>query len=69
MALPWASQFTVITKNSISSVLAAGWQAWQARHADVRTFIIAGDCTDYCIYQLAMALRVSANSNQAQMCA
>ena len=66
MALPWASQFTIITKNSINSTLAPGWQAWHARHADVRTFIVAGDCTDYCIYQLAMVLRVSANSNQAR---
>ena len=66
MALPWASQFTVITKNSINSTLAPGWQAWHARHADVSTFIVAGDCTDYCVYQLAMSLRVSANSNQAR---
>ena len=63
-ALPFADQFVVIAKNSINSTLAPGWQAWRAQHADVRTFIVAGDCTDYCIYQLAMALRVSANSNQ-----
>jgi len=63
-ALPFAGQFIVIAKNSINSTLAPGWQAWRARHADVRTFIVVGDCTDYCIYQLAMALRVSANSNQ-----
>jgi len=63
-ALPFASQFTVITKNSINSTLAPGWQAWRAQHADVRTFVVAGDCTDFCVYQLAMALRVSANSNQ-----
>jgi nicotinamidase-related amidase len=62
--LPFAGQFTVITKNSINSTLAPGWQAWHAQHADVRTFIVAGDCTDFCVYQLAMALRVSANSNQ-----
>jgi len=63
-ALPFAGQFTVITKNSINSTLAPGWQAWHAQHADVRTFVVAGDCTDFCVYQLAMALRVSANSNQ-----
>jgi nicotinamidase-related amidase len=66
MALPWAGQFALITKNSINSTLAPGWRAWQAQHTDVRTFIVAGDCTDYCIYQLAMALRVLANSNQAR---
>jgi nicotinamidase-related amidase len=66
MSLPWAGQFIRITKNSINSTLAPGWRAWQAQHTDVRTFIVAGDCTDYCVYQLAMSLRVSANSNQAR---
>ena len=65
-ALPFAGQFTVIPKNSINSTLAPGWQDWQARHADVHTFIVVGDCTDFCVYQLAMALRVSANSSQAR---
>lgn len=66
IALPFASQLALITKNSINSALAPGWRAWQAQHTDVRTFIVAGDCTDYCIYQLAMALRVSANSDQVR---
>jgi nicotinamidase-related amidase len=65
-ALPFANQFTVIPKNSINSTLAPGWRTWQAEHPDVRTFIIVGDCTDFCVYQLAMALRVSANSSQAR---
>jgi nicotinamidase-related amidase len=65
-ALPFVSQFTIIPKNSINSTLAPGWQDWQAEHADVRTLIVVGDCTDFCVYQLAMALRVSANSNQAR---
>ena len=54
----------IIPKNSIDSSLRLTWQAWQAQHADVRTFIVVGDCTDLCIYQMAMALRVFANANQ-----
>jgi nicotinamidase-related amidase len=65
-ALPFADQFVVIPKNSINSTLAPGWQVWLTEHADVHSFIIVGDCTDYCVYQLAMALRLSANSNQAR---
>ena len=65
-ALPFASQFTVIPKNSTNSTFAPGWQDWQTGHADVRTFIVVGDCTDFCVYQLAMALRVTANSSQAR---
>jgi nicotinamidase-related amidase len=65
-ALPFSDQFVVIPKNSINSTLAPGWQVWQAEHTDVRTFLVVGDCTDFCVYQLAMALRVSANSSQAR---
>jgi nicotinamidase-related amidase len=63
-ALPFASQFTVIPKNSIDSSLASGFQDWLAQYGDVRTFIIVGDCTDLCIYQMAMALRLRANAEQ-----
>jgi nicotinamidase-related amidase len=65
-ALPFSDQFVVIPKNSINSTLAQGWLDWQARHADVNVFIVVGDCTDFCVYQLAMALRVSANTRQAR---
>jgi len=63
-ALPFANQFVVIPKNSIDSSLAPAFQNWLAQHLDVRTFIVVGDCTDLCIYQMAMALRVRANALQ-----
>jgi nicotinamidase-related amidase len=63
-ALPFADHFTVIPKNSIDASLAPDWQAWQDQHPEVRTFIVVGDCTDYCVYQIAMALRVRANARQ-----
>ena len=66
IALPFVGEFTVIPKNSINSTLAPGWQAWQAEHPEVCTFIIVGDCTDFGVYQWAMALRVGANSSQAR---
>lgn len=63
-ALPFAHQFTIIPKNSIDSSQATGFQAWLGQHTDVHTFIVVGDCTDYCVYQIAMALRVRANDQQ-----
>ena len=65
-ALPFSNQFVVIPKNSINSTLASGWLDWQVEHTDVNAFIVVGDCTDFCVYQLAMALRASANSRQAR---
>ena len=63
-ALPFANEFMTIPKNSIDASLAPGLQAWRAQHGEVNTFIVVGDCTDLCVYQMAMALRVSANANQ-----
>jgi nicotinamidase-related amidase len=62
--LPFADQFVVVQKNSIDSSLVPGFQDWLARHPDVNTFVVVGDCTDLCIYQMAMALRVRANALQ-----
>jgi nicotinamidase-related amidase len=63
-ALPFAGQFTIIPKNSLNPALTLGLQDWLIRHGDVRTFIVVGDCTDLCVYQIAMALRVRANDLQ-----
>jgi nicotinamidase-related amidase len=63
-ALPFADELVTIPKNSIDSSLAPDLQAWRAQHGEVNLFMVVGDCTDLCIYQMAMALRVSANENQ-----
>ena len=60
--LPFARQFTIIPKNTTNSSLDPGFQAWLAEHEGVRTFIIVGDCTDICVYQTAIDMRVRANA-------
>ncbi len=59
--LPFASLFTVVPKKSISSSIGTALEAWLENHPQVTTFIIVGDCTDLCIYQAAMYLRLRAN--------
>jgi nicotinamidase-related amidase len=63
-ALPFVSQLTIIPKNSLNPALTPSFQDWLIRYDAVRTFIIVGDCTDLCVYQIAMALRVRANDLQ-----
>lgn len=63
-ALPFFDQFTVIPKNSISSSVGTQLPAWLETHSEVNTFIVVGDCTDLCTYQLAMYLRLRANAHQ-----
>lgn len=63
-ALPFYDQITVIPKNSINAALEPAFQDWLLGHLDLDTFIVVGDCTDLCTYQLAMYLRLSANDHQ-----
>lgn len=61
-ALPFASVFTVIEKNSLHPALGTPFDRWLEDHPEVRTAIVAGNCTDLCVYQLAMHLRLRANA-------
>jgi nicotinamidase-related amidase len=62
--LPFFEHFVVLEKNSISSGLDTGLNSWIAGHPEVDTFLVVGDCTDLCTYQLAMHLRLDANARQ-----
>ncbi len=63
-ALPFFDQFIILPKNSISSTIGTELPAWLDGHPEVNTFIVVGDCTDLCTYQLAMYLRLRANAHQ-----
>lgn len=65
-ALPFYSDMTVIEKNSIHSGLNTELTAWMDDHPEIDTFIVVGDCTDLCTYQLAMFLRLDANARQLE---
>jgi len=59
--LPFSDLFTIIPKNSISCDLGTDLGPWLEAHPSVTIFIVTGDCTDICIYQAAMYLRLRAN--------
>lgn len=65
-ALPFFDQTIQIPKNSIHSGLNTALTDWMAVHPEVDTYIVVGDCTDLCTYQLAMHLRLDANARQLQ---
>jgi len=63
MELSSSDRFMVIPKNSISSAIGTTLDAWlNAHYQDVDTFVVVGDCTDLCTFQLAMHLRLRANA-------
>ncbi len=61
-SLPFSDLFMVIEKDTISSDIATGLDDWLDAHPDTNTFLVTGDCTDFCVYQLAMHLRLRANA-------
>ncbi len=64
--LPFYEHMIQLPKNSIHSGLHTGLAAWIETHPEVDTYIVVGDCTDLCTYQLAMHLRLDANARQFQ---
>lgn len=56
--LPFSDTFTIVEKNSISSVIEPTFLEWEAVHGPFQTYIIVGDCTDLCVYQAAMGLKL-----------
>lgn len=65
-ALPFAGEFTVFPKNSLSAAYNTEFAPWVQDHPEVDTYIVTGDCSDLCVYQLAMFLRLDANARNLQ---
>ena len=55
----------LIEKNTLSSTLETALLEVLHAKPSLTDFIIVGDCTDLCVYQLAMALRFDANARHA----
>jgi nicotinamidase-related amidase len=60
--LPFAETFQVIHKNSLHPALHTTLDEWLSERPNVATFITVGDCTDLCLYQLVMHLKLNANA-------
>ena len=61
-SLPFANLLTVIEKNSLHPALETEFDPWLDAHPGLRIAIVVGNCTDLCVYQLAMHLRVRHNA-------
>jgi nicotinamidase-related amidase len=65
-SLPFAEEIAIVEKNSLSSHLGTRLDAWLAERPQLDTFVIAGNCTDLCVYSAAMHLRLEANALNLQ---
>lgn len=62
--LPYFNQMVILEKNSVAPRCNSGLEQWMSEHGNVDTFIVVGDCTDICTYQLALYLLTDANARQ-----
>ncbi len=59
--LPFSDRFVVIPKQSLNAGVGTRFPSWLNEHRNVRRFVVVGDCTDLCVYQTAMYLKLRAN--------
>lgn len=65
--LPFADLYTIVTKNSLNAFHGTRLNAWLEAHHDLNTAVVVGNCTDLCVYQLAMHLKLYANAFNRKM--
>jgi nicotinamidase-related amidase len=63
-SLPFYDQLVVVKKNSISSDLNTKLNKTLAKSGKLKNFIVVGDCTDICVYLMAITLRADVNARQ-----
>lgn len=61
-ALPFAKDFVIAHKNSLHTITDTAFEKWIEQHPEVDTYIVVGDCTDLCTYDMAMDLKLRANA-------
>ncbi len=61
-SLPFRSLFTIIEKNSLDPGYGTNFDAWLDQNADLTHAMVVGNCTDLCVYNMAMHLRLRANA-------
>lgn len=60
--LPLWGSVVNVPKGSLNVGLEPAFEDWQAAHPEITAWIVIGDCTDLCVYQAAMHLRMQANT-------
>ncbi len=64
--LPFADHLTIVQKNSLNPAIETRFDLWLDEHPNLKTAIVVGNCTDLCVYQLAMHLRMRANARNVR---
>lgn len=67
MSLPFSDTFQILHKESLSAAIGTGLDQWLTAHPSVTHRVVVGDCTDLCVYQMAMYLKLTANARNLSL--
>lgn len=65
--LPFAGLYTVVAKNSLNAFHDTNLHQWLEEHRDLQVAVVVGDCTDLCVHQMAMHLKLFANEHNRHL--
>ena len=65
--LAFANLYTIFPKNSLSAFYGTRLGDWLDAHHDLQAAVIVGNCTDLCVHQMALHLKLHANAYNLKM--
>jgi nicotinamidase-related amidase len=65
--LPFSDMFKVVHKNSLHPAYETDLDVWLGERPALRAFVVVGDCTDLCTYQVVLHLKLSANARDERV--
>ncbi|HEX6109454.1 MAG TPA: isochorismatase family cysteine hydrolase, partial [Ktedonobacteraceae bacterium] len=65
--LPFAHLYQVVSKNSLNAFHGTGLGEWLEAHSHFSSIVIVGDCTDLCVHQTTLHMKLYANAYNLKM--
>ena len=65
--LSFADLYTIVPKNSINAFINTSLGDWLDAHRNLSAVAVVGNCTDLCVHQVAMYLKLYANAHNLKM--
>jgi nicotinamidase-related amidase len=65
--LPFANLYQIFLKNSLNAFQGSELGKWLETHDHYSVIVIVGDCTDLCVHQTALHLKMYANEHNVKM--
>src|SRR5205085_11720800 len=66
-SLSFADLYTIVPKNSINAFINTSLGDWLDAHRNLSAVVVVGNCTDLCVHQVAMYLKLYANAHNLKM--